>query len=315
MNLEFKLFIIDDNPDGVKQATEVLREYLKDNGFSLQPEYMDFSADLHDRQGVAKGKKCDLAMVDYNLGSEETGADMAQKLRTEMRYTDIVFYSAQPEVDLLKELADKRVAGVFVATRTQLDEALKGVAETIIGKAIDITHMRGIAMASTADMEVRLDNALERIFSPPELEERLISVRDETFGKIEESNEQIRNNFYKYKDNRDISKLIGDRMFTFNDKYRIISRLVRRLPEADKDEKKAEIAVFQKFVEEVIEKRNKLAHVKEEIVDGKTIFKSAKKKNQITIDDNWMKNYRKDLGRHKDVLDTICATIEKEFVP
>ena len=152
MNLEFKLLIIDDNPDGVVQATRVLDDYLKESGFSLDRNNIE-NPDVHlqGQQDVARGIKYDLAMVDYNLGNEEyTGADMAQKLRKEMPYTDMIFYSARPEIDLLKELADRRVAGVFVATRDELDDALKGVADTIIGKAIDITHMRGIAMANTA---------------------------------------------------------------------------------------------------------------------------------------------------------------------
>ena len=313
MNLEFKLLIVDDNPDDVQQAIGALEDYLKDNGFSLDSKNIE-NPDVHlqGRQDVARGIKYDLAMVDYGLGSEEyTGADMAQKLRQEMSYTDIIFYSALSEIDLLNQLASRKVAGVFVSTRPALDEALRGVAKTIIGKAIDLTHMRGIAMAQTADMEVRMDKALERIFPLPESEKRLDDVTSATFEKMEQSNAQIQGRFDEYKNNNDISKLIEDRMFTFHDKYRVIRRLVNQLPEAAKDHKTAEIDVFKKFGEEIIETRNKLAHAKEEIDDdGKTIFQSAREEN---IDDDWMKNYRQRLGEHRNALDTICTTIEEEF--
>ena len=316
MNLEFKLLIIDDNPDGVVQATRALDDYLKESGFSLDRNNIE-NPDVHlqGQQDVARGIKYDLAMVDYNLGNEEyTGADMAQKLRKEMPYTDMIFYSARPEIDLLKELADRQVAGVFVATRDELDDALKGVADTIIGKAVDITHMRGIAMANTADMEVRMDNALERIFSLQEFGEKLVGVANRTFEKMEESNTQVQTRFDEYKNDSDISKLIGDRMFTFHDKYRVIMRLVNVLSKESQNHKSAEIDVFKRFGKEVIEKRNILAHVREDVDDnGKTIFKSAKEGNQIAIDDDWMKNYRQHLGKHKNALDAICTTIEEEF--
>lgn len=316
MNLEFQLLIIDDNPDNVEQATKALDEYLRQNGFFLRQSCME-NMDVDFQQDIADGKKYDLAMVDYNLGREEyTGADMARQLRAVMRYTDIIFYSGEPRVNLLKELADKEVAGVFVATREELDDDLVGMAETIIGKAIDITHMRGIAMANTADMDVRMGNALEQVFSHQELDGKLSDVTSRTFKKIGESNIRIQRRFEEYRNNDDIFNLVEDtRMFTFFHKYQAIMRLVNKLPKAVKNDKSDAINRFRRFNEEIIEKRNILAHVKEVDVDGKTIFRSVREEDDIIIDDEWMKIYRQHLGEHKSVLDTICTTIEDEFGP
>src|SRR3954469_3322305 len=86
-------------------------------------------------------------------------------MRRELQFTDMVFYSSQPSVDLLAELAKRNVAGVFVANRQTLGDTLKGLANTVIAKAVDLSHMRGIAMAEVSDMDVQMEEILERVFS------------------------------------------------------------------------------------------------------------------------------------------------------
>ena len=67
----------------------------------------------------------------------------------------MVFYSSAPLSELLAELAGHQVAGVFVANRQTIGEALIGLADTVIGKAVDLSHMRGIAMAEVMSHALR----------------------------------------------------------------------------------------------------------------------------------------------------------------
>ena len=156
MRLIFRLLVVDDNPTSIESAVRGLNNHLQVVGFSLETSYADDLTDVGIRHLARhKGKDFDLVIIDFNLGGAGTdGADAAARMRRELPYTDIIFYSSDPAADLLGKLAAKQVAGVFVAGRLNLDDDLKGVADTIIKKVVDLCHMRGAAMAEVADMDV-----------------------------------------------------------------------------------------------------------------------------------------------------------------
>ena len=139
MKLEFRLLVVDDDPRGIETALEILRDHLRDKGFELVPKFADDFSEYGVRDLITgEGRDYDLAIVDYNLGEPDTdGAVVADRLRREMQYTDMVFYSSDPSRDLYETLAVGRVSGVFVEERTGLDEALTGLADTVIGKVVD----------------------------------------------------------------------------------------------------------------------------------------------------------------------------------
>ena len=119
------------------------------------------SVDLEGREG----KNYDLVMIDYNLGPTRTGAEIARDIRSTLRYTDMVFYSSLPVRTLLSYLAEVGVSGVFAEERLNLGDALTALADTIIGKAVDLNHMRGIAMAEVAEMDVLMEETLKGAFA------------------------------------------------------------------------------------------------------------------------------------------------------
>ena len=166
MKLEFSVLIIDDSPDSIEQATHRLGEYLQSKGFILRLHApSDFSKQSLRNLARAQGKDYDLVIVDYNLGRADTdGATVARRLRQALQYTDMVFYSSDAQLDLHSQLAKHEVSGVFVARRDDLDAALVGLTNTVIGKAIDLNHMRGIAIAEVAEMDVLMQETLERVF-------------------------------------------------------------------------------------------------------------------------------------------------------
>lgn len=309
MKLEFSLLIVDDDADSIEQAINILRDYLETKGFTLAVQYeKEFSEQhLHDL-ALSEGRNYDLVVIDYNLGRDDTdGAEVAYRLRRDLAYTDMVFYSSDTAAQLLVKLANNEVEGVFVATRDELDTALTGLANTVIGKAVDLNHMRGIAMAEVAEMDVLMQETLSRFFQSSN--EQVVAAGKRTIKSLRRGNERSQKQLEKSYREGGLPSLVSDgRLFSFTDKYWAIGRAVKCLPE----EPSEAVSVLASYEDEIINKRNMLAHVKEESAeDGKTILRSIK--SDVTIDDDWMTIFRQNLRRHRGALTSVCEAIDNHF--
>ena len=312
MRLEFVLLVIDDAPDNIEQAISILDDHLTAKGFSLKQEV---AVDLSE-QGVRElardqGRNYDLVMVDYNLGQDgRNGALVAQQLRRELSYVDMVFYSSISVSQLLTYLAQHEVAGVFAERREDLGDALTGLADTVIGKAVDLNHMRGITMAEVAEMDVLMGQTLVRVFR--ENSEQVIAARNKTIARLREGIEASSQRLQRCLDNGGLPAVVDDSLlFSLANKYQAIRRIARGL----RDELQEELAVVESYNEDVIQNRNMLAHVREDSrQDGTTILLSlGRDREEVVIDEEWMSDFRQKLQNHRAALVTICHALERQF--
>lgn len=312
MKLEFRLLIVDDDPGSIGQAVGVLADYLESKGFSLCPRgATDFSEEALEDLTRSEGRDQDLVMVDYNLGRTDTdGAKVAHRLRRGMEYTNIVFYSSNPSHDLHAILARQQVAGVFIAGRENLDRALEGLARTVIGRAVDLNHMRGIAMAEVAELDVVMGETLRRVFQS--VDSRFDAAASRTVEKLRES---IRRNG-TVTDQRladgGLAGVVGDsRLFGSSHKYWAVRRVAKVLSERPVEA----LRVLQTYEEDIVHNRNMLAHTKEEVTgDGQTVLRSSRPNvGDVLIDEEWMAEYRRKLQRHSAALNTVCDAISREI--
>lgn len=312
MKLEFKLLIVDDQPDSIGGAVGILSDYLETKGFTLEENHVtDFSESGIRELTRNQGKDYDLVMVDYRLENENyNGAIAARQLRHDLRYTDMVFYSSDSSVQLHAELARESVTGVFVETRNNLGDALTGLAETVIGKAVDLDHMRGIAMAEVAEMDVAMEETLKVAFQTTD--DHWNDVKNRTIEKLRIS---MLNN--KEKLNRRFGEgglvevVVDGSLFTSAHKIRAVIRIARCLPHADPEM----LTVLNEYENEVLKNRNLLAHAKEETnVSGDKILRSIKRDEAETIiNESWMDGFRITLRKHRDALGVVCDSIDGHF--
>lgn len=308
MKLEFQLLVVDDNRDSVQNAVAILRDYLEESGFSLECHYAeDLTPQGMKALARRDGRNFDLVAVDFNLGrSDINGATAAARLRRGLRYTDMVFYSSDPSVNLLAELSQQEVPGVFVASRDSLDDALKGLADTVIGKAIDLNHMRGIAMAEVADMDVLMEVILEKVFGVPD--QNLVMKGRETLEKLLSGEEERINRLRTIvAENRILDVITDNGLFSSMQRFKAINRLCKVL----KTRPKA-LDTFKNYDPDIIQNRNTLAHAKEDISEDGTITLRAIKrgKDPVTINDEWMRSFRGKLRAQKAALGDICLALE-----
>jgi hypothetical protein len=260
MKLDFRLLVIDDAPEGIAGALAGLDDHLKAKGFSLQRRDADDLSELGIRNIARKeGRDFDLVIIDYNLGREDTnGAVAAKRMRTQLPYTDIIFYSSDPSADLLTQLAQQEVAGVFVANRESLGDTLNGVTDTIVGKAVDLNHMRGIAMAEVAEMDVLMEEILHRVFSIDH--DKFNQAAARTLKRVAEAAREGVIALKPIVEGGRIVEVIADsRLFPSAQKYMAIRRVANCL--APKPTKA--LRTLLSYEADIINNRNTLAHAKE----------------------------------------------------
>ena len=309
MNLEFSLLVIDDAPDNIREAIELLKEHLDEKGFDLDIKIPDdLSEENIQKLAISQGSNYDLVIVDYNLGEDNIdGALAAKELRRLLRYTDMVFYSSNTQYDLYEKLAKNNVAGVFVESRIELDVALTGLADTVIGKAVDLNHMRGIAMAQVADMDVLMEDTLISAFTSSG-DQKIEAVWKITIEKLFEEMDEGLKLIKEDIDKVDLSKLVrNSQIFTTGKKYHAIRRVVKCLPIRPQDA----LDTLNNYADEILKKRNILAHAKEDKdVDGSTILRSTLINQQEIIDHHWMADLRNKLREYRKALNIVCNKIE-----
>lgn len=313
MRLEFRLLVIDDQGKP-EEAVEYLKGHLRDQGFSLKVTVPDdlSEGDL-DHLAREEGHEFDLVIVDYRLRQEYDGPQVLGDFRRRMKFTEMIFYTADPVANLYSEIAEAKIDGVFVARRDDdLDDVLRGVADIVIGKAVDLNHMRGIAMAEVAEMDVLMEDTLYRALADPgtscpeAIEEK---IKDEYLGRSDHRATTVRRRV----DEGGMRSVVKDgKVFTSFDKWRAIRALSKRVSGVSAQT----LEMGRRYKEEVIDERNTLAHAREELTeDGRSVLRSGSgsRSGETTIKERWMKNFRLKLREHREAMEAVCRAIDVEF--
>lgn len=311
MKLVFHLLVVDDQPDAVGGAIGNLKDHLDQKGFDLAqvepptlsgPAWEDF---------LKQNQSYDLVMVDYNLSQPEMGDVAANRLRTALPYTDIVFYSAEPRAKLLEYLAKQQVEGVFVSQRGELANRLAGLADAVIGKAMDLNHMRGIAMAEVAEMDILMEELLVSVFrlDHPDVS----TVAKKIVKNLENNAKKNSRELCQNLEENGLSVVVADgRIFPHNQKSIALRRLAKLLPDAHHV---PDLKVLKSLQNKITSIRNHLAHGKEDSDrKGNIVLRSIRSGGSPLItDERWMVATRRTLRKHRETLETLCSALRQHF--
>ena len=308
MKLTFRLLVVDDDPQP-GQAEAALKDYLRGEGFELETTR---PPDLSEKslRGLAErgGRQFDLVMVDFRLEEVHSGTQVLRWLREEMKYTEMVFYTGFSARMLDEEMARDWIDGVFLADRTNLDEVLRGVAAIVIGKAVDLNHMRGIVMAEVAEIETRMKAAIESALGNEASRAIIVGVVGRLVAGRTKQSQEVEENL---KNDRVDGIVTDPHVFTAYWKWRAVHALAKGVGAGP-----AEVERVARYDREILGKRNRLAHVREEAgADGRPRLRSAPGaggKDEV-IDEDWMKNLRRQLAKHREAIEAVCGRIESEF--
>ena len=110
-----------------------------------------------------KSTKYDLILSDFNIDDVENGDVLIKKIRDGDVFTEVLFYSAQPEFSRVAQaLYQDRVSFFSIAgtaTYSDLEQKTKWLINQTIAKLHEIESIRGLVMSETS----HLDNMVEEI--------------------------------------------------------------------------------------------------------------------------------------------------------
>jgi len=298
MDLNFKILWFENEFSVIDSLEPIIQEHLEDQGFKLIKKQIDRMPD--NIEELVKSDSWDLILMDYNLATGSVKGDLIiQRIREHEFYTDVIFYSEDPEFK--NEIMKNYLEGVFLCQgRTNLRDKVKKIIDLSIKKNLDVCNLRGLIIAEAIDLVNQMD---EIIISSLELKPINASLFRE---KV--LNEEFFTDFQKYKF---ISRIINQELALLHTAI-IKPENAEKIPELTKrkDLLTALGKEFTQYNSEVIEIRNSMAHAK--CIDHcKNILTCKKEKEGVKeYNEDECKKIRKNLIKYSQKLNAIYSVLQ-----
>lgn len=294
MKITYKILWVEDQEDWLESRQEEIGEYLDEHGFVV-----DIKISNHGKlEEDIDYNIFDVVAVDYNLDNGKTGDDFIGEFRERALYTDILFYSADGATELRKKIADQGCDGVYCSSRHDAIDKLKNLIFTTIKKTQDVNNVRGLIIAETIDIEIKL-------------KELALKIHQNTNGDAEKKKlEEIIGTYESYINKQidkmkklGLIKLLEEKCTHHNHVCEILGRL-----KVDQETHREKIEKLNKINSDIIELRNIMAHIKEE---GGVLINSNNGRREV-IDAEKCIEYRKLILGHHNNLEEIYLIIGDE---
>ncbi len=297
MKLSYRVLWFDDQEQAIKPSVERVHGMIARLGFEPSVELRIITADVAEPlKDLPSQAEVDLVLMDWKLGGQHDGAELARKLRLTFKDTDFIFYSSEPANTLRKLIFDKDIDGVFCVTRQHLSDRANSIIQGQLRRILDLNHMRGIVMAATSDLDqgmVACLEVLQDILHPGESMGAFAeSVSTKVAGALRKKADEIDALGKKAK----LPKLLREPSFGSALRLQVLQEEVAKL--ADRVAEPHLIEQLGKYHEEVITPRNDFAHRKAELKDGKLHLEGRDQ----PLDHDAMKALRLRLLAHSDNL-------------
>lgn len=270
MDMTYKILWIDDAEDYVDSTKELVVQAIQnrfmDADIESYSDYDEFKSEKLENFDATSFDFYDLILMDFAL-SGTTGDAVIRELRSKEIYTDIVFYSSDKENMESSLKNSDQLNGVFLADRANLLEIIGRVVQKNLKREYRISNIRGLIMDSTSEFDYICQSTTIALFEKLSSEQQDVIVRkakeyvesaaSKSGQNFEGLNKKVGKSFIKnaiqsveyVMDNKDRYDLMGLIVKFFDDG-----------PIAQED-------FSQKYSDELIKPRNKLAHAK--LVYGK----------------------------------------------
>ena len=159
MNLDFGILWIEDSYSAAEE--ENLKRRVRDAGFIARIEALPNGTGIEELARLHKlYHSYDFILLDFRL-KDESGDDLAPKVRRLFPSTTVLFYSGSAnEDDLRRRIADKQVEGVYCSARTRFIDRTGALIDQT-ARALDrLSGMRGLAMRVVAECDTLMKKAV-----------------------------------------------------------------------------------------------------------------------------------------------------------
>lgn len=295
MRLEFRILWFENQPDDVKTTIEDIGEYIAEAGFCPMIQ-MELSSENIDDLGEYQKNfdEFDLVVVDYDLGNPGKNGDwVAQKIRRQFGFTDIIFYSAKKPNDLRKLVCESEIDGVYCFNRTSLSDKLALHIDQVVHRISRLEAMRGLSMAVVGKCDDAIKATLKAFHAAGDLAKQgeMNAALDRL---VEISRESSAKNYLKQKK---FSEKLNSRSVSSFTLAKLLQIFVR-----SNSLYKDQYDLFTRYEEEVLKPRNVLGHATEEKTDAGWTIK-LEDLEDITVEN--FKQLRISMATHWKNIDAI----------
>lgn len=295
MRLEYKILWFEDNDSWYESIIDEIKEFIEED---LCFEYVEPTRKKNDSDfDSINFNDFDLILMDLNLENNLEGNTLIHRIRNLDVFTDVIFYSAKGIASVRNVIKEKNLDGIYCVGRNNPDfiNKFKKIVKTTIKKILDINNMRGMVMSEVAEMDAYMIKILEQYvkgLSDPEKIKFIENRKNKICASIDDGREQL----MKISD----ESFFAHRDFNSNHKWRAIKEIINKKHIANPISQK-----FDSYNEEILSRRNELAHVKEKI-DESTGRRILVDKDGNEYDDEAFKKLRQNIKKHemnlKDIL-------------
>lgn len=270
MRSDINIFWVDDTRSYYEEEKKILKIYADDLGITINFTYQQDAMTLLDSltKETDGFKLYDIYFVDYALSNGIVGDKLIKILRDKDIDSDILFYSSEKEEDIRRSIIDdlNSFQGVFIANRENFEEKSNLLIRKNAKKLLSLSYIRGILMDHTSENDYTVKSYILRNFEKLNEEQKkviakiLIEKLEERLGEAEE----LSNKISKIKKDgiSNIKKVMrySNTDFPLETKYQIFQKMIEFL-----DPQTVQEIQINKYFQNIIDVRNKLAHKKLEI--------------------------------------------------
>lgn len=303
MRLDYKILWIDDQPAHVRSFQERIERHLRSQGFELDVHVVNNLQGVDDAMGNhVHDDGVDLVLVDYDLGPGHGGEEVLSAVRHKLRHKDILFYSALDPNKLRHIAYEAQLDGVYFSTRVSLaDDAISLISKTL-HRVMDIDHMRGVVMAATSDIDFCVERSVLAIYNRMGDAERAV-FKAKVISAIRAKLLEWTNDLSKAEKKEGIEAVFKlKHVCTAADRLNL---LVDELERFSTDGKTL-FETARLYRDDMVPRRNKLAHLAVKIVDGRRVLAGS----DGGLDVEGMRKLRCDLLLHRANFDEVAVIVD-----
>lgn len=297
MRIDYNVLWFENETTWLNPTKKNLRNFLDDYGFKLEVKEEKDDTNLEKIIEDIKNNIIDIDVIfmDYKLAKEQKGDTFIKAIREKELFTEIIFYSMEPNIKSIIEDSVGSVEGIYYSTRTNFLDKVKTVIKHTIKKVQEVNSMRGLIMSAVSDLDDKMFIIIEKsIKSEKEINGIKIgeAIANYTFKICEDFLSTKKTDFDKYKESNDCNSLINDTLiFDLSKKSRVLHKIIKIL---DNSELTHLVNFYDDFNKHIVQPRNAFGHVSPEIKDGKKVL-VPKRGSEIIFNDDKCIEIRKSL--------------------
>lgn len=304
MKLKYSILWFEDDTVSYNGKKELVKAIIEDElGFYFPEPRREINGD---NIQTIDYDEYDLLIVDLNLAGSK-GPALIDKIRhNENIFTEVIFYSSEGEKAVRDALKEYEIDGAYCADRGEdFEDKVRRVIKTTVKKIQDLNNMRGLIMAETSDIDATMfqiiAGVLERNIGG--ISQSVIDSIFESVGKKVNGKKDAYDHCLK---NANINKVIKDNvMFDSSEKIKAVQFIINSIDNALTNPHKPD--VFSNEYTVLKKTRDLLAHVIEDVKEGKKILRSGNKELEFT--DEFCLGLRTEVKKHSSNLQNILQLV------